>query len=94
VLYLRSQRPCKVGVVGNTFRVELLDHFVVGGERHLRHLAAEYLARYNGERPHQGIGNVPLTGTGPDPPDALTFRSAVVCPEQFGGLLRHYARAA
>jgi putative transposase len=77
-----------------TLRVELLDHFIVGSERHLRHLVTEYLAHYNGERPHQGIGNVPLTSTGPDPPEPLPFPSAVVCHERLGGLTKHYARAA
>jgi putative transposase len=53
-----------------------------------------YLAHYNGERPHQGIGNVPLTSTGPDPPEPLPFPSAVICHERLGGLIKHYARAA
>jgi putative transposase len=77
-----------------SLRVELLDHFIVGGERHLRFLVTEYLAHYNGERPHQGIGNVPLTSTGPDPPEPLPFPSAVVCHERLGGLIKSYARAA
>jgi putative transposase len=77
-----------------SLRVELLDHFCVLGERHLRYLVNSYLAHYNGERPHQGIGNVPLTSTGPDPPEPLPFPSAVICHERLGGLIKHYARAA
>ena len=71
-----------------------LDHFFVLGEQYLRYLVAEYLAHSNGERPDQGIGNVQLTGTGRDPPDALPFPARVVCHERLGGLLKHYARAA
>jgi putative transposase len=32
--------------------VECLDHFVVCGERHLRHLARELVAHHHAERPH------------------------------------------
>jgi hypothetical protein len=39
-----------------TIRNECLNHFVVFGERHLRHLFCEYLAHYLGERFHQGPG--------------------------------------
>jgi hypothetical protein len=35
-----------------------LDHFVICGERHLRHVLREYLAHHNSERPHQAKGNV------------------------------------
>jgi putative transposase len=75
-----------------TLRQELLDHFVVFGEKHLRHLLTEFLTHYNSERPHQGIGNVPLTE---DPPGVLPFpRGRVQCRKRLGGLLRHYHRAA
>ena len=83
-----------------TLRKELLDHFVVLGERHLRHLTAEFLAHYNFERPHQGVGNVPLTvDRPPDPTDdepvLVPFPAdRVRCRSRLGGLLRHYHRDA
>ena len=72
---------------------ECLDHFVVFGERHLRHLVREYVAYFHEERPHQALGNVPPGGSShpgmlPDP------EGAVVCREWLGGLLNHYHWAA
>ena len=45
----------------------------------------------NAERPHQGIGNVPLTD------NAKTVNPAkgrVNCRKRLGGLIRHYHRSA
>jgi putative transposase len=78
-------------------RIECLRHFIVFGERHLRYLLSEYLAHYNGalggERPHQGIGNVPLALVLPPPPETASTKG-VVCRERLGGLLKHYYHAA
>ncbi len=75
-----------------TLRQKLLDHFVIFGEKHLRHLLAEFLTHYSGERPHQGIGNAPLGG---EPQAILKFSAGRVrCKKRLGGLLRHYHRAA
>ena len=41
---------------------ELLDHFVVFGETHLRLLLREYEAYFNELRPHQSQGNAPPAG--------------------------------
>jgi putative transposase len=38
-----------------TVREECLDHFVIVGERHLRHLLKQFLAHYHAERYHQGL---------------------------------------
>jgi putative transposase len=70
---------------------ECLNHFLVFGEAHLRHILAEYMAHYNEERPHQGVGNRPLKG--PDPPEGPMDSGEVACEERLGGLLRHYRRA-
>ena len=78
-----------------TLRRECLDHFVVVGERHLRHLVTEFVAHYNLDRPHQGRGNVPLPDAALDEPQAILFPSdEVKCRQRLGGLLRHYYRAA
>ncbi len=84
-----------------SLRAECLDHFLVLGEGHLRHLVQQYVEHFNAERPHQARGNVPL-------PDAEAAEAAdagepavlqlpggeVRCRERLGGLLRHYHRAA
>jgi len=44
------------GRIVRTVRTECLDHFVVFGERHPRHLLPEFVAHYHSERYHQGIG--------------------------------------
>ena len=36
-------------------RAECLEHFVVSGERHLRHLLAQFTEHYHAERFHQGL---------------------------------------
>jgi putative transposase len=77
-----------------SIRRECLDHFVVLGEGHLRHLVLEYAAYYNEARPHQGVGNVPLMGATPvEEADVLSLVE-VRCAERLGGLLRHYFRPA
>ena len=38
-----------------TVREECLDHFVIVGERHLRHLLKQFVAHYHAERYHQGL---------------------------------------
>jgi putative transposase len=78
-----------------TVRQECLDHFIVCSEKHLRHLLSEFLAHYHEERPHQGLGNVPLGGAPPSAEDrSMLPLSEVHCRERLGGLLKHYRRAA
>ncbi len=66
---------------------ECLDHIVFLSEDHLREYVVGYLKHYNGSRPHQGIGNVPIgpwhVGTG-----------EIVCDESLHGLLKSFRRAA
>ncbi len=56
-------------------------------EAHLRHYVKAYIRHYNAERPHQGIGNVPVgpwkAGTG-----------EIVCDESLNGLLKSFRRVA
>jgi transposase InsO family protein len=45
-----------------SIKTEALDHFIVFGEDRLRYLASEFVNKhYNTHRPHQGLGNNPLT---------------------------------
>jgi transposase InsO family protein len=72
-----------------SIKQECLDRLVPLGERHLREAVAEYVAHYNGERPHQGRGNELLEPARPSRPDGPIRRR----PRR-GGLLNYYVRAA
>jgi putative transposase len=79
-------------------KTECLDHFLILGERHFRHLLTQYAEHHNLERPHQARGNVPLPVAAADAagePRILPFPSGEVkCRQRLGGLLKHYYRAA
>jgi putative transposase len=75
-----------------SIKQECLDHFAICGPEHMDHLIHQYVEYYHTERPHQGKGNMPLTG----PPEAVpeSAEGEIVCRERLGGVLRHYHRAA
>ncbi len=76
-------------------KAECLDHFVVFGESHLRHILETWLAYYHRWRPHQGLGNVPIEMDSPSPTPLHELRlEDVVCYESLGGLLKHCERRA
>jgi len=73
-----------------TVRRECLDRMLIFGRRHLEGVLAEYVAHYNGHRPHRALGqHAPLTGKTPpsarDPVPAQLQRSDVVF-----GLIHEY----
>ncbi len=73
-----------------SIKEESLKHFVLFGERSLRHVVREYLAHYHTERNHQGIENmIPF----PDDRLAATGRK-ILKNERLGGLLNFYHRKA
>jgi putative transposase len=74
-----------------TLQQECLDHFIIFGTWHMDYLLRQFLEHYHSERPHQSIGNVPPSATGPPEPGiAGTIHST----SRLGGLLRHYERKA
>lgn len=73
---------------------EALDHFIVFGEKHFDYLISEYVEYYHNERPHQAMGNVPLTGDWPEPKDDPPATIPIECRTRLGGMLRHYERRA
>lgn len=80
--------------VGRT-KAECLNHFLVFGESHLRHILKEWLNYYHRWRPHQGLGNVTIQA---EPPSAAfgpqLQADDIICQESLGGLLKHYERRA
>jgi transposase InsO family protein len=76
-----------------TIRSECLDHFVIFGERHLRHLLREFGAHYHGERFHQALGGRLIR-----PPATTANENAmgsdIHCRSRLGGLLNYYHREA
>jgi putative transposase len=75
-----------------SIRNECLNHFLIFGENHLRHLVEEYTRYYNEVRPHQGIGNRRI-GMNTDPPLQKSI-SSVRTKTWLGGLLKNYSRQA
>jgi putative transposase len=76
-----------------SLRQEALDHFIVFGEAHLRHICETYVEFHNTHRPHQSLDNETLARDPPQPREAASAKK-VVCQEFLGGLLKHYSLAA
>lgn len=66
-------------------RQECLEHFIVFGEAHLRHILGENATFYNEERPHQGMGNARLRRFGEKAPPAKTAEGAIHCRPRWAG---------
>ncbi len=81
---------------------ECLNYFVCFGLGHLNHILGEYVYFFNRYRPHQGLGNRPLSIAVGEKGDVAAARrddepddeGAVRCQRFLGGLLRHYYRGA
>jgi putative transposase len=76
-----------------TVRRECLDHFVICGERHLRHLIEEFMRHYLTERHHQGIGSQ-FVRPQPSPSNDNAALDVIGCRSRLGGLLNYYCREA
>ena len=73
-----------------TIKYECLNHLVLFGERHLRHVIKEFMAHYHRERFHQGLGGqlIEKQATSTSPSGALRCRS------RLGEMLNYYYREA
>lgn len=76
-----------------SIKYECLNHFVVFGERHLRHVIEEYMRHYQHERFHQALGGKLVVNNQPVANDNDTLRP-VGCRSRLGGLLNYYHREA
>jgi putative transposase len=74
-----------------TLRRECLDHLLIHGEQHLRHILAEYAQHYNDHRPHQARGQRPPLHE-PRRPIDLTAR--IKRRQTVQGLISEYRRTA
>jgi len=66
---------------------ECTDHLIFLNDDLLRNATTTYFQHYNTERPHQGIGNIPIGPWTPGTGD-------IVCDTQSDGLLKSFRRAA
>ena len=70
-----------------SIRKECLDHIVVFGERHLRHVPLSYMDYYNGTRTHLSLNkDAPISR-------AAEAAGCIRCRAILGGLHHQYARA-
>jgi len=67
---------------------------VIMSESHLRRVIDEYVEHYHLERPHQGIGKVPVAGGTGGFGVPKCCDGPIRCHERLGGLLRSYYREA
>ena len=72
-----------------SIKSECLNRLILLGEGHLRLAVREYVAHYNRERPHQGLGGAFVVA-----PANENASGPIECTERLGGLLRFYSRQA
>jgi len=71
-----------------SIRSECLSQMIFVGPASLERAIAEYVAHYQEERSHQGLGNDLVSGVEPE------REGTVETTERLGGLLRYYHRTA
>ena len=73
--------------------MECLNHLVIFGERHLRHVVKEFMVHYHRERFHQGLGGQLIEK---DSASASNNRATgkVTRRYRLGGMLNFYVREA
>jgi transposase len=76
-----------------TIKCECLNHLVLFGERHLRHVIKEFMAHYHRERFHQGLGGQLIEAQTSSANEKMA-RGEVVCRSRLGGMLNYYHREA
>jgi len=74
-----------------TARTEVTDRMLISGQRHLRTILAQYVAHYNGPRPHRSRQ---LRPPRPDHPVADLPQERIKRRPILGGLINEYERAA
>ena len=74
-----------------TLRRECLDHLLIHGEQHLRHILAEYAQHYNDHRPHQSREQRPPLH---EPGQAIDVTARIKLRQAVQGLISEYRRAA
>jgi transposase InsO family protein len=74
-----------------TARSELTDRMLIFGERHLRHVLAEYVRHYDRWRPHRSLDLQPPRS---ERPVADLTHERIKRRPVLGGLIRGYERAA
>ena len=74
-----------------TARTEVTDRMLIFGQRHLQSILAQYVAHYNGRRPHRSRQLHPPR---PDHPAADLSRERIKRRPVLGGLINEYERAA
>jgi len=75
-----------------TLRGELTDRMLISGQRHLRHVLAQYIKHYNESRPHRALNLSP-----PLPPATvvdLAEQRRIRRKPILGGLINENERAA
>jgi putative transposase len=77
-----------------TIKYECLNHLVLFGERHLRHVIKEFMAHYHGERFHQGLGGQLIEEKEAGSSRDHGARGKVVRRSRLGGMLNFYCRQA
>jgi hypothetical protein len=69
-----------------SIRRECIDHIVIFGERHLRHVLLSYMTYYNGTRTHLSLNkDAPV-------PRAAETAGRILCRPILGGLHHQYGR--
>jgi hypothetical protein len=76
-----------------SLRAEVTDHLLVVGRRHLERVLADYVAHYNGHRPHRTLQLRPPERRVAPPPSRPPTITAIGRRELIGGLINEYSAA-